>query len=57
MGSVMRFETEEERITAIRVYAFCPDTVREIAAALDRPADPLGLYRFDPSLLRKLAGD
>jgi len=55
IGSVMRLETEADRISLIRVYAFCPDAVREVAARLDRPAAPMGIYRFSPELLRQLA--
>lgn len=52
IGSIMRYRTEGGRITAIRVYAFCPDAVREVAAELGRPAAPLGLYRFDPDMFQ-----
>lgn len=49
--SLMRCATVEDRIAEVRVYAFCPDTVREVAAALGRTAAPLGLYRFSPQIL------
>jgi RNA polymerase sigma-70 factor (ECF subfamily) len=52
IGSVMRLETAEDRVARVRVYAFCPDAVREVAAALGRPALTRGLYRFDPKLVR-----
>lgn len=57
VGSVMRFETADDRIGSIRVYAFCPDAVREVAAALDRPAAPLGFYRFTPELFKHIGTD
>ncbi|HEX7037130.1 MAG TPA: RNA polymerase sigma factor [Pseudomonadales bacterium] len=50
VGSVMRFSTVADRVAEVRVYAFCPDAVREVAAALGRTAAPLGLYRFSPAL-------
>jgi hypothetical protein len=52
VASVMRLDTVEDRVARIRVYAFCPDAVREIAAALDRPAATLGLCRFHPARLQ-----
>ena len=45
LASVMRFETEDGRIARIRVYAFCPDTVREIGAAHGL-STPQGWYSF-----------
>lgn len=51
VGSVMRFVTVADRVAEVRVYAFCPDAVREVAAALGRTAAPLGLYRFSPEIL------
>jgi RNA polymerase sigma-70 factor (ECF subfamily) len=53
--SVMRLETEDDRVSHIRVYAFCPDAVKEVAASLGRPTSPLGLYRFPIEVLAKLA--
>lgn len=50
VGSIMRCRTVDDHVAAIRVYAFCPDAIREVAAALGRPAVPLGVYRFDPSI-------
>ncbi len=52
IGSIMRFATVDDRIASIRVYAFCPEAIREVAAGLGRPAAPLGLYRFDPSIFQ-----
>lgn len=46
VGSVMRIETQEERVARIRVYALCPDVVLEVAQELGRPVAPSGLYRF-----------
>jgi RNA polymerase sigma-70 factor (ECF subfamily) len=51
VSSVMRLQTVDDRIAEIRVYAFCPDAVREVAAAVGRPAAPGKLYRFDPEIL------
>jgi len=50
VGSLMRFETDGERISHIRVYAMCPDTVREVAESLGRPAALMGLYHFPASM-------
>jgi RNA polymerase sigma-70 factor (ECF subfamily) len=52
--SVMRLQTEDDRVSRIRVYAFCPDAVREVASALGRPPAPLGLYRFPTQVLARL---
>jgi RNA polymerase sigma-70 factor (ECF subfamily) len=45
LTSVMRLETEGDRIARIRVYAFCPDTVREVGEAFGLTAAP-GFYSF-----------
>jgi RNA polymerase sigma-70 factor (ECF subfamily) len=52
--SVMRLETHEERVSRIRVYAMCPDAVREVATALGRPFASLGIYRFPYPLGRQM---
>jgi hypothetical protein len=41
----MRIEAEEGSIRRIRVYALCPDVVREVGARLGHPTQTLG-YRF-----------
>jgi hypothetical protein len=46
LGSVMRIEASEDSIAQIRVYALCPDVVREVAEELGRTLSPLQLYRF-----------
>jgi RNA polymerase sigma-70 factor, ECF subfamily len=48
--SVMRIETDDDHVALIRVYAMCPDTVREVAAALGRPYASMGWYRFPAEL-------
>ncbi len=45
LSSVMRFETEGDRIARIRVYAFCPDTVREMGQEFGLSTAP-GFYSF-----------
>lgn len=53
--SVMRLETDDEHVARIRVYAMCPDTVREVAKELGRPAGTMGLYRLPRELLARIA--
>lgn len=53
LASVMRFETEEGRIARIRVYAFCPDAVREVGAAKGMPVSA-EWYSFS-AMLRAMA--
>jgi RNA polymerase sigma-70 factor (ECF subfamily) len=43
--SVMRFQTEDRHVARLQVFAFCPDTVREIGAARGLPT-PVGWYSF-----------
>ena len=43
--SVMRIEEQDATVQRVRVYAFCPDTVAEVGAALGYPVRTLG-YRF-----------
>jgi RNA polymerase sigma-70 factor (ECF subfamily) len=50
IGSVMRFETEGEQISNIRVYAMCPDAVREVAESLGRPVALMGWYHFPTAM-------
>ena len=45
LTSVMRLEEGDALVQRIRVYALCPDVVREIGAALGHPTRTLG-YRF-----------
>jgi len=45
LTSVMRIEDEDDRIRRIRVYALCPDVVREVGACLDLPTQTMR-YRF-----------
>ena len=45
LEQVLRFEEVEGRILRIRGYAFCPETMREVAAALGLPVRT-GLYRY-----------
>ena len=49
LGSVMRFATEEGRVARIRVYAFCPDSVREVGEARGLAVQP-GWYSFTAML-------
>lgn len=53
--SVMRFETNEGVISRIKVYAFCPDAVREIASKLGREAAPFGAYHITPGVLERMS--
>ena len=50
VGSVMRFETDGEAIAHVRVYAMCPDAVREVAESLGRPLALMGWYHFPASM-------
>lgn len=45
LEQVLRFEEEEGRILRLRGYAFCPETMREVAAALGLKVRT-GLYRY-----------
>ena len=45
--SVIRLETEGDRVARLRCYTFCPDAVREVAAELGEPVGPL-FYSFPP---------
>jgi RNA polymerase sigma-70 factor (ECF subfamily) len=51
IGSVMRMQTLDGRIARIRSYSFCPDTIREVAAALGENAVPWGVYRFPETIV------
>jgi RNA polymerase sigma-70 factor (ECF subfamily) len=42
---ILRFEEQEGRIARVRGYAFCPETMREVGAALGLRVRT-GLYRF-----------
>lgn len=52
LTSVMRFETEGDQISRIRVYAFCPDTVREVGEAFGLAVGP-AFYSF-PALMAEM---
>ena len=45
LEQVLRFEEVDGRILRIRGYAFCPETMREVAGALGLPLRT-GLYRY-----------
>jgi RNA polymerase sigma-70 factor (ECF subfamily) len=45
LEQVLRFDELDGRILRMRGYAFCPETMREIASALDLPVRT-GLYRY-----------
>jgi hypothetical protein len=45
LEQVMRIDEEQGRIARLRGYAFCPETMREIGAALGLPVRT-GLYRY-----------
>jgi RNA polymerase sigma-70 factor (ECF subfamily) len=53
--SVMRLETCDDRVARLRVYAACPDTVREVAERLGRPCATMGLYHWPRELLERFA--
>jgi hypothetical protein len=42
---VLRFDEREGRIARLRGYAFCPETMREVGAALGLRVRT-GLYRY-----------
>ncbi len=46
VGSVMRLEDLDGSIARIRVYALCPDVVKEVADELGLPLSPMQLYRL-----------
>jgi RNA polymerase sigma-70 factor (ECF subfamily) len=45
LEQVLRIDAEDGRIARLRGYAFCPETMRAVAAALDFPVRT-GLYRY-----------
>jgi RNA polymerase sigma-70 factor (ECF subfamily) len=51
VASVMRLETDDEHVARVRVYAMCPDTVREVAATLGRPYGGRGMYHLPREIL------
>jgi hypothetical protein len=51
VSSVMRLETQDDRVSLIRVYAMCSDTVREVAEALGRPYGSMGMYHLPRAIL------
>ena len=52
--SVMRLQSTEGMVSRIRVYAFCPDAVQEVAQGLNRSASPLGAYHVTREVARQL---
>jgi RNA polymerase sigma-70 factor (ECF subfamily) len=52
--SVMRLETCDDRIARLRVYAMCPDTVREVAERLGRPCGSMPMYHLPRAILKRL---
>src|SRR5262249_17377445 len=52
--SVMRLETEGEHVARLRVYAMCPDTVRDVAASLGRPYGGIPFYHLPREILARL---
>jgi RNA polymerase sigma-70 factor (ECF subfamily) len=47
LTSVIRLETEGDRVARLRCYTFCPDAVREVAAELGVGVGPV-FYSFPP---------
>jgi RNA polymerase sigma-70 factor (ECF subfamily) len=45
--SVLRFETEGEKVARLRCYTFCPDAVREVGETLGLDVGPV-FYSFPP---------
>jgi RNA polymerase sigma-70 factor, ECF subfamily len=45
--SVLRFETEGEKVARVRCYTFCPDAVREVGETLGLEVGPV-FYSFPP---------
>jgi RNA polymerase sigma-70 factor, ECF subfamily len=41
---VLRITTDDDAITHVWMYWFCPDVVREVARRLGRRAEPVGMY-------------
>jgi RNA polymerase sigma-70 factor (ECF subfamily) len=52
--SVMRLETDDEHVSRVRVYAMCPDTVREVVARLGRSYGARNLYHLPREILAML---
>ena len=50
----MRLETCDDRIARLRVYAMCPDTVRDVAERLGRPCGSMGMYHLPRAILKRL---
>ncbi len=48
LTSVMRFEELDGRVSRIRSYAACPETVREVGEALGLPVQTLGRFPTTP---------
>ncbi len=54
VSSVMRLATEDEKVARVRVYAFCPDSVAEVAEAKSLPVQR-GWYSF-AAMMKAMAG-
>ena len=52
--SVMRLETCDDRISRLRVYAMCPDTISEVADRLGRRCAKMGMYHLPREILKRL---
>jgi len=53
LASVNRFEEQDRAIARIREYAYCPDTINEVAAELGVKAAPRK-YHQDPATLQRM---
>ena len=53
LASVNRFEEQDGAIARIREYAYCPDTINEVAAELGVKAAPRK-YHQDPATLQRM---
>ena len=56
LASITRFETGDGRVTRVRAYYFCPETMREVADELGARAGHV-LYRFPFEAVRAAGGD
>lgn len=49
-----RIETHDDKVARLRVYSACPDTVREVAAALGRPYGGIPMYHLPRAVIERL---
>ena len=56
LASVHRFEEQGGAIARIREYAYCPDTINEVAAELGVKAAPRK-YHQDPATLQRMIAE